>query len=249
MSRVLSVGRALFSRRWLLSTLAVIVGMIILARLGFWQLDRLDQRRAKNAALIAALESEPVNLNEAELPDDLSSLKDRDAVVQGEFDFTHQGIVKLQTFQGRPGVNLVAPLVLADGETAVLVDRGWVPDESSANNWADYNEPGPQTIQGYIALTQTLNRLGASSASTVADNLEWYRVDIGAIQKQMPYKLLPVYVKQAPGENNQQPPLRSEREVDLSEGPHLSYAIQWFLFSTILGAMYIALVNKEVGKQ
>ncbi|MEJ2746829.1 MAG: SURF1 family cytochrome oxidase biogenesis protein, partial [Anaerolineae bacterium] len=64
MSRVLSVGRALVSRQWLLPTIAVIVGMMILVRLGFWQLDRLDQRRAKNAALIAALESGPVDLNE-----------------------------------------------------------------------------------------------------------------------------------------------------------------------------------------
>ncbi len=243
MSRILFVGRALVSRRWLLPTLAVIAGMILLARLGFWQLDRLDQRRAKNAALIAALASEPVNLNEAVRADDLASLKDRDAVARGEFDFAYQGIVKLQIFQGQPGVDLVAPLVLDGGETAVLVDRGWVPED---NNYAVYDEPGQQTINGYIALTQTLNRTGAPSAT---DKLEWYRVDIAAIQSQMPYKLLPVYIKQAPGEDNQQPPLRSEREVDLSEGPHLSYAIQWFLFSTILGVMYVALVNKELGKK
>lgn len=244
MSRVVSVGKALFSRRWLLPTIAVVAGMILLARLGVWQLDRLDQRRAENAALLAALESEPINLNDAVLPTDLVPLKDRDAVVQGEFDFTHQGIVKLQTFQGRAGVNLVAPLVLAGGETAVLVDRGWVPEE---NNYAVYHEPGPQTINGYIALTQTLNRAGASN--TLAAERAWYRVDIAAIQAQMPYELLPVFITQAPGETNEQPPLRSEREVDLSEGPHLGYAVQWFLFSTILGVMYIVLVNKGLGKQ
>ena len=65
----------------------------------------------------------------------------------------------------------------------------------------------------------------------------------------MPYQLLPVFIKQAPGETNEQPPLRSEREVDLSEGPHLGYAVQWFLFSTILGVMYIALVNKDLAKK
>lgn len=244
MSRVLSVGKALVSRQWLLPTIAVIAGMIVLARLGFWQLDRLDQRREKNAALAAALESEPVNLNEAVLPDDLIPLKDRDVVAQGEFDFAYQGVVKLQTFQGRPGVNLVAPLVLAGGETAVLVDRGWVPEDS---NYAVYNESSPQTINGYIALTQTLNREGASS--TLTDELAWYRVDIAAIQTQMPYKLLPIFIKQAPGENSDQPPRRSEREVDLSEGPHMGYAVQWFLFSTILAVMYIALVNKELAKK
>jgi surfeit locus 1 family protein len=241
MSRVLSVGKALVSRQWLLPTLAVIAGMILLARLGFWQLDRLDQRREKNAALVAALESEPVDLNTAVLPDDLIPLKDRDAVAQGEFDFSHQGIVKLQTFQGQPGVNLVAPLVLDGGDTAVLVDRGWVPED---NNYAAYDESGPVIINGYIALTQTLNRGG-----TLTDELAWYRVDIAAIQTQMPYKLLPIFIKQAPGENNDQPPLRSEREVDLSEGPHMGYAVQWFLFSTILGVMYIALVNKDLAKK
>ncbi len=244
MSRVLSVGKALVSRQWLLPTLVVIAGMILLARLGFWQLDRLDQRREKNAALVAALESEPVNLNEAALPDDLVPLKDRDVVVQGEFDFSYQGIVKLQNFQGRPGVNLVAPLVLADRDTAVLVDRGWVPED---NNFAAYDESGPVIINGYIALTQTLNREGASS--TLTDELAWYRVDIGAIQTQMPYKLLPIFIKQAPDENNDQPPRRGEREVDLSEGPHLGYAVQWFLFSTILGVMYIVLVNKGLAKK
>lgn len=244
MSHVLRVGRALFSRQWLLPTVAVVAGMIFLARLGFWQLDRLEQRRERNAALITALESEPVDLNEATLPDDLVSLKDRDVLAQGEFDFMYQGIVKLQTFQGQPGVNLVAPLVLAGGKTAVLVDRGWVPETA---NRADYDEPGPITINGYIALTQTINRTGASS--TITDELAWYRVDIDAIQVQVPYKLLPVYIRQAPEEDNQKPPLRTEREVDLSEGPHLGYAIQWFLFSTILGVMYIALVNKDLPKK
>ena len=244
MSRVLSIVRTLFSRQWLLPTVAVVAGMIFLGRLGFWQLDRLDQRRTKNAALVAALASQPVNLNEAVLPDDLIPLKDRDAVAQGEFDFSHQGFVKLQTFQGQPGVNLVVPLVLDGGETAVLVDRGWVPEEDS---YTAYDEPGQQTINGYIALTQTINREGASS--TITDKLEWYRVDIAAIQTQMPYQLLPVFLKQVPGENNDQPPLRSEREVDLSEGSHLGYAVQWFLFSTILGVMYIALVNKDLAKK
>lgn len=241
------VLKSLFSRQWILATVAVVAGMIVLARLGFWQLDRLEQRRENNAALMAALEAEPIDLNQANLPAELTSLKDRDAVAQGEFDFSHQGIVKLQLYQGRPGVNLVAPLVLDGGETAVLVDRGWVPEETSVDNWAAYDEPGPQVITGYLALTQTLNREGVASA--VATELAWYRVDIEAIQAQMPYDLLPVFIKQAPGEANEKPPLRAEREVDLSEGPHLGYAIQWFLFSTILGVMYITLVNKDLKKK
>ncbi len=234
------VARAMVSRQWIIATIAVIAGMIVLARLGFWQLDRLDQRRAQNAALAAALASAPVDLNGESLPGDLTSLKNRDAVAQGQFDFAYQGIVKLQNYQNKPGVHLVAPLVLDDGKTAVLVNRGWVPE---ADSYAAYNEPGALTVNGYIGLTQTLNR--DSGVSAVTEELAWYRVDIEAIQAQMPYDLLPIYINQAP-EANDAPPFRAEREVDLSEGSHMGYAIQWFIFCATLAIMYAALVYKDV---
>ncbi len=241
------VIKAIFSRQFILATVVVILGMGLLARLGFWQLDRLEQRRASNARLAAALESAPLDLTNQDLPQDLPPLKDREAVATGTFDFAYQGIIKLQNWQGRPGVHLIAPLVLEGGETAVLVNRGWVPEESSPDNWAAYNEPGPLTINGYIGLTQILSR--QLSTTTVTDKLAWYRVDIAAIQAQIPYKLLPIYIKQNPDSENIQLPFRTEREVDLSEGPHLGYAIQWFLFSAMLGVMYSALVFKDVRRR
>lgn len=234
------VIKAIFSRQFIIATAAVAAGMIFLARLGFWQLDRLEQRRASNAQLMAVLESAPLDLAAADLPEDLAALKDREAIAQGTFDFDYQGFVKLQTYQGRPGVHLVAPLVLDDGKTAVLVNRGWVPE---ADNYAAYNEPGALTVNGYIGLTQTLNR--DSGVSAVTEELAWYRVDIEAIQAQMPYDLLPIYINQAP-EANDAPPFRAEREVDLSEGSHMGYAIQWFIFCATLAIMYAALVYKDV---
>jgi surfeit locus 1 family protein len=78
---------------------------------------------------------------------------------------------------------------------------------------------------------------------------EWYRVDVEAIAAQLPYEVLPIYVKQAPSsegsESNEVPPYRSELEPDLSEGPHLGYAIQWFIFAAILGVGYIGYVSKS----
>lgn len=244
MSRVGPVIKLIFSRQWFLATAAVIIGMGVLARLGVWQLDRLDQRRVQNAALEAALAAPPINLNTTTLPADVTSLKNRDVVAQGIFDFDYQGIIKLQNYQGRPGVHLVAPLVLDGGETAVIVDRGWVPEEDDPDNWAAYDEPGPITINGYIGLTQTLSRPAAVTSPSA--ELAWYRVDVAAIQSQIPYKLLPVYIKQAPRADEPQPPLRSERQIDLSAGPHLGYAIQWFLFSVILGVMYIAYMYRKI---
>ncbi len=96
---------------------------------------------------------------------------------------------------------------------------------------------------GYAALSQALSR--RQTAVPEDPKTDWYRVDIAAIQPQMPYKLLPIYVLQAPDEK-QVLPFRREQEIDLSEGPHLGYAMQWFTFSLGLGIAYVIFVRKSV---
>ena len=46
-------ARTFFNRQWWWTTLLVLLGIALLLRLGFWQLDRLAQRRAYNADIIA----------------------------------------------------------------------------------------------------------------------------------------------------------------------------------------------------
>lgn len=245
MKRIWRVLRAMVSRQWLLPTLAVILGMGLLARLGVWQLDRLEQRRASNAALQTALDAPPISLNRADLPADVSDLKDRFVTVSGAYDPANQVVVKLQNFRGRPGLNLLTPLMLAGEGTAVLVNRGWIP-ESEKENLSQFDVTVPVTVAGYIGLTQTLARSAAQTAAQ--PTTEWYRVDIEAIQAQLPYPLLPIYVIESPPEAGVLDlPFQLERNVELSEGSHLGYAIQWFAFSLMLAAAYAALVHKELG--
>ena len=92
-------------------------------------------------------------------------------------------------------------------------------------------------------MSQTL--LGDKSSMPEEPQMEWYRVDIAAIQPQMPYKLLPIYVLQAP-EDNLVPPFRRAPDIDLSEGSHLGYALQWFTFSLGLGIAYVIYVRKNM---
>ena len=80
-------------------------------------------------------------------------------------------------------------------------------------------------------------------ASSTGPSTEWYRLDVEAIQAQMPYELLPVYLLQSPlAEGNGNLPVRIETEIDLSEGPHLNYALQWFTFALIAGVIYLRIV-------
>ncbi len=239
--------RLLVSRRWLLATLLVLLGMGIMLRLAVWQIDRLQERRAANALLRQSLETDVLLLQPDTAVDDPAAWKDRRVRVTGAYDFGAQIGLKVQNWQGQPGIHLVTPLVLADGQTAVLVDRGWIPDsEAAPENWPTYDEPGVVSIEGYVALTQTLRR--GNSTPPATPQQEWYRIDIAAIQPQMPYRLLPFYLLQAPPPTRAQSlPYRSQPEFDLSEGPHLGYAIQWVLFTLILGGGYLAFVRRSEG--
>ena len=129
------------NRHWWWKTLLVIAGVTFLARLGFWQLDRLEQRRAFNATVAARWQEEPFDLVAEGLPDDLAELEYRRVEVDGEFDYDNQIVLKERPRDGAPGVILVTPLVMDDGR-AVLVARGWVPYHLSApEHWPELEDP------------------------------------------------------------------------------------------------------------
>ncbi len=254
--------KALVSRRYILMTLLVIAAMAVMARLGVWQLERREQRIARNADLAAKLEAAPISLNTAALaatwplPEDRAEVRNLPAEAMGEYDFNHQLLLVQQNYREMPGAHLVTPLVLEGGSQAVLVDRGWIPfDDVQTGRWQQYDATrGPVTIRGRVQPSQILfgraaEQASASSAAQQAKT-EWYRIDIGAIQSQLPYQLLPVYLLEAPGpEGNIALPYRIEPEVDLTEGPHLGYAAQWFAFAVVAGVVYVGVVRARLRKE
>lgn len=252
--------RTLFSRRYIATTLLVLAAMAVMARLGVWQLDRREQRLARNADLAAKLAAPPLSLNAAAadpttLPTDPSEVRYTQAAARGRFDFAHQVILVQQLYQGMPGVHLVAPLVLEGSDRAVLVDRGWVPtDQVEAARQGQFDaESGVVEVVGFLQPSQVLQGRAAERAAQAAaqggPRQEWYRIDVAALQRQMPYPLLPLYLQQAPGpQGNISLPYREAVEVDFSEGPHLGYAIQWFSFALIAGVVYVAAVRARERK-
>lgn len=233
----------LVSRRWWWVTLLVIAGVISMGRLGIWQLDRLEQRRAANAAYLEQINQPPLRIEQELLVANPDELVDREATVTGIYDFSNQLVLVQQNYQGRPGAHLVTPLLFEGSNTALLVDRGWIPAaEVEAAEFDQYELTGKQNVNGVIQPSQTLDR--GRESILQGRQQEWYRIDIEAIEQQMPYDLLPFYLLESPDAKFQEDlPYKIAREVDLSEGPHLGYAIQWFLFSTVLAVGYLYFVR------
>ena len=248
---------SLFRGGWLWATLAVALGLLLLAGLGFWQLQRLSQRRAANAFLLGRLQAPPLLIDGSGLDPGAADL--RQAVVTGTYDFAEEVILRNRTYNELPGVHVLTPLRIDGSDTAMLVDRGWLPYEVSANDQrAEFHAPaGKVEVRGILRQAQVYTGglapadppLGPSRPRLDA----WFRVDLPRIQEQMPYKLLPVYLEEdsatvvnttAGADATPRFP-RPAPDIELSEGPHLAYAIQWFSFAAILLGGYVLLYQRR----
>jgi surfeit locus 1 family protein len=247
MNRLVSFIRVLFGRRWWWKTLIVIAAMIVMAGLGNWQLDRLEQRRAYNAQLLIKLESDPLRVDGDPLPEAPATLVDRKAVVSGRYDYDRQIAIKNQTHQGQPGAFLITPFMIEGSDRAILVNRGWVPfREGTPDRWGQFQEAEELSLTGHLQRSQQLPE-GTNTGSVDNPQLEWFRLDIEKIQPQMPYPLMSVYFNVAleEGRHVTTLPIRIEPATDLSEGSHLGYALQWYAFALIAGSVYIGVVRRQ----
>ena len=77
----------------------------------------------------------------------------------------------------------------------------------------------------------------------------WNFVNVARISQQVPYSMLPVYIQESPDPSWTGLPYRSEPSLDLSEGPHMGYAIQWFGFAALLGIGYPFYIRKEESRK
>ncbi len=228
-----------FSRRWILATLLVVAAAGVMVRLGIWQLDRLAERRGLNAAVTAQLNSPPLALAGAGLDEDLTHMQYRSAVVTGTYDYADEVVLRNQVWQDQIGVYVLTPLVISGTDKAVLVDRGWIPFADQApDKRAQYEEKGVVTVRGMIRQSQTQTVWFRPADPPLAPGQTrldaWSMVNVGRIAQQVSHPLLPVYIQQAPDPAWTALPYRSLPVLDLSEGPHMSYALQWFSFAAIL---------------
>lgn len=237
----------MFSRKWWFATLLVVAGTLVLIRLGIWQLNRLEQRRAFNAQVESARSQSALDLNQ-EAPEDINMMEWRPIQFIGEYDFENQIAVRNQYYRDQYGYHLLTPL-LFEG-TAVLVDRGWIPADgnSTPEDWRKYDEAGEVKVIGQIRLGLGKPAIGGVADALPADESQlviWNNADVAQVADQLPYPILPVYIQLNAEASDTEPPIPFQPELELTEGPHFGYALQWFTFATILFVGYPFFIRKQ----
>ncbi|HEY8484008.1 MAG TPA: SURF1 family protein [Longimicrobiales bacterium] len=228
-----------FTSAGIVGTIAALLVALVCIRLGLWQLDRREQRRARNAAIAERMHAPPAVVSGPAA--DTAGLLYRTVEVAGEYDHEHSFVRPGRTHAGMRGVHLYTPLRL-EGGGAVLVNRGWLPSRDGITaDLTPFSRPGRVQVRG-LALPigdapprrDTATGPEAGPASLAADTFPrvWYHLDADRLERQLGYPILDFYVQRLPEPDAPELPAPID-PPELDAGPHLSYAIQWFSFATI----------------
>ena len=235
--------RLLASRGWLLRILAGLVLVAAFIWLGIWQLDRNEERAERNAVIEANAQRDPVPVEDVVEP---GSAVAPDQVwtpvrATGAYDVEHQLVVRLRPFEGQPGVHVLTPLVTGSGD-AVLVDRGFVPQEDVSASSPDIPEPPPGEVE-IVGRVRASEEGRGTGGDPVTGAIRY--IDVDQIAARLPY---PVYGAWVEVIDERPPPdlapVRAPAPT-LDAGPHLSYAVQWFLFACIGIGGFLLLARAE----
>ena len=247
--------RFLLRPLWILSHIFVIGSVVLMINLGFWQLGRLDERKASNATIVEAEKSPAVPIAEL-LPDGVDSSSGavdaatyRSVLVTGTYRADQQVLIPNRTYNGGAGFWVITPIMQSDG-TSVAINRGWIPYSFTADGpWDEFAPPtGTVSVNGMVRPSQAREESGIVSGPkdpTEGTLRSLARVDIDRLGQQIDEKLWPLYLnlQQQQPEQPGQLPVPVPRP-ELSEGPHLGYAGQWFIFSTLTIIVYPLLLRR-----
>jgi cytochrome oxidase assembly protein ShyY1 len=214
---------------------------VVFVTLGEWRLDRLAQRKERNATTIAN-EQKPVQPYEQVFTRPITEADQWQRVeARGTFDPEHQFVVRYRSNGGADGYEVVTPLRTAAG--VMLVDRGFIPLERGARipSTAPAPPTGEVTVIGHVRRDEK----GRRAATTPVAN-QMRLINSGAIATTLPYPISSGYIGLLTVQPEQQGGFRTIQLPELSEGPHFWYAVQWFMFTAVAVVGIVVFIRADL---
>jgi surfeit locus 1 family protein len=212
------------------------LGLAVLVGLGTWQIERLHWKEAliaeRQARLAASAAPLPATAG------DWRSWDFRPVVIEGEFRHDLEQLFGVAAVDGEVGHHVLTPLLRRDG-AAVLIDRGWVPaDRAHPAARREGQVAGPLRVTG-IARDRAGDRPGWFTPDNRPDERLWYWYDLGALERALGLKVLPVVVEADATANPGGLPIGGQTRTELPNN-HLQYAITWYGLAAALLAIWIS---------
>jgi cytochrome oxidase assembly protein ShyY1 len=227
--------------RWALLIIFVAVLGVVFVNLGEWQLDRLAQRKERNATTIIN-EQKPVQPYEQVFTRPVTDADQWQRVeARGTFDAQHQFVVRYRSNGDADGYEVVTPLRTATG--AVLVDRGFIPLQRGTQipSVAPAPPTGEVTVVGHVRRDEK----GRRAATTPVGN-QMRLINSQAVAATLPYPIATGYIGLLTVQPEQQGGFQPIKLPELSEGPHFWYALQWFMFTAVAAVGIVVFIRGDL---
>ena len=228
--------------KWIAAHLLTLLLLIAFMSAGVWQFQRHQARGDRNEIVVER--SSATVLTATDLFASTESIEFRMVQLEGKWSPEDAVLIRNRSHQEMAGCHLAVPLAISDAR-AVLVVVGWL-HQSSCD--ANQLEPPSETVSltGRVRLSQERGAIGArDSSSGILASLA--RTDVARIDQQVPFSLAPVYVEVITSD----PSATSAIPLDPPPthlGPHLAYAVQWFLFFAVGAVGYPLVLRRHARK-
>ncbi len=229
----------MIKRSFFLPGLLITLTLWGLLSLGFWQLDRADEKRIIEQAIVLA------QSNPAEIVLRPSALIDKEhyqVLLKGHYDNNKQFIYDNQVVNSNAGYYVLTPFVL-ENNTAILVNRGFVPWYGNREKLADINiSENITTIKVKLIATKQRIELKQENIDTTFPKLI-QSLDMGQLSILADYQFISMLGQlDVKAENGF---FRQWRPFYGSVDKHLGYALQWFLMALVLSIIAVRLLIKN----
>ena len=214
--------------------------------LGFWQIDRADQKNVLNSNYTDRQQEAIIVLDKNNVIDEKSSLLWRKVEFEGSFINKQNIILDNQIFNQIAGFNIITPFKIKGSDSLVLINRGWHPNLKNREMLPIINEISDERIlQGHIASFPVSGiKLGKNNIETLNSQIfRFQRLDAAELNyffsaKMVPYMIYldPIIDKELYG-NFKLPAPDSQKNY--------GYAFQWFAFAITLLIIFIRLSMKR----
>jgi len=216
----------------------------LLLYLGFWQLDRAEQKSVALQHMLQRSKEAPALTLEAKM--DVNKLLWRKVILSGVFAQTPAFLLDNQVVDGRAGYFVYSPFEL-DSNNTVLVNRGWI------RATADRGEvPVLEVRHGRVEISGLI-KVPPATGILLAENTEeklaegLYRlqhINLLEINERYNLNLLPYVIRLEPESTAGY--VRKWNLPGSGKEKHLGYAFQWFAMA---GALLIIFLTVNLKKR
>ncbi len=236
----------------LIPMLATILVLPILIALGFWQLDRAEQKRVILSAVTEKMNSETL----IKLPSEanIESAKYQHIRLHGKFDIEHLIYIDNKVMFGKVGYFVLSPFLVTGSSKQVLVNLGWLAMGRSRQELPIVTLPTNDiVISGRIKTNvDQVFALSEQSYDEVAWPLVVQWVSPQQLSSLLNRHIQPLVILQDKVNNNETLAMyekqfkRDWKFISSSPDTHTSYAMQWFSLAFVLVLIFIGVNTKKI---